>query len=39
LILRLPGAAVHAIEQGFNGIKKYPFFLNKLHLMEHSDPG
>lgn len=26
LLLRLPGAAAHALEQGRNGIRKFPFF-------------
>lgn len=32
LILRLPGSAVHAIEQSKNGWRKYPFFNNAVHL-------
>lgn len=39
LLLRLPGASAHALEQKYYGIKKYPFFLNKLHLIDESDPG
>ena len=37
LLLRLPGAGAHAIEQKFYGIKKYPFFLDKLNLMKDSN--
>ena len=32
LILRLPGAAVHALEQKEMGWKKYPFYLDKFHI-------
>lgn len=32
LIMRLPGAAIHAIEQRDSGWKRYPFFRNGLHL-------
>lgn len=34
LILRLPGAAVHAIEQKSYGWRKYPFFNNALKLKD-----
>lgn len=37
LMLRLPGAAVHALEQKEFGFKRYPFFLNAIHLA--NDPG
>lgn len=37
LILRLPGAAVHALEQNQTGFRKFPFFLNAVHLT--NDPG
>lgn len=37
LMLRLPGAAVHALEQRKNGWRRYPFFTNGLHLT--NDPG
>ncbi|KAF0190983.1 MAG: hypothetical protein FD165_2222 [Gammaproteobacteria bacterium] len=37
LIMRLPGAAVHALEQQRLGWRKYPFFKNGLHL--ENDPG
>jgi len=37
LILRLPGAAVHAMEQRENGWRKYPFFHNAIYL--ENDPG
>lgn len=36
LLLRLPGAAVHSIEQKKYGWKKYPFFLNNVEL--ENDP-
>ena len=32
LLLRLPGAAVHTLEQKCLGYKKYPFFLGKLKI-------
>ena len=32
LLLRMPGAAVHSLEQKKNGWKKYPFFLDKVEL-------
>jgi len=32
LMLRLPGAAVHALEQKAMGWKKYPFYLDKFHI-------
>jgi citrate synthase len=37
LMLRLPGAAVHALEQRKFGWRKYPFFSDGLHLS--NDPG
>ena len=37
LILRLPGAAVHAIEQEAMGWKKFPFFAENIILK--NDPG
>ena len=37
LLLRLPGAAVHALEQRNYGWRKYPFFTNSLVLED--DPG
>lgn len=37
LLLRLPGAAVHALEQKENGWKKYPFFKKALKII--NDPG
>lgn len=37
LLLRLPGAATHALEQRKLGWKKYPFFINGLSLL--NDPG
>lgn len=37
LLLRLPGAAVHALEQQQYGYKKFPFFHNAIHLT--NDPG
>jgi citrate synthase len=37
LILRLPGAAVHALEQKEFGFKRYPFFHDAVHLA--NDPG
>lgn len=37
LMLRLPGAAVHALEQSQKGWTRYPFFGNALHLS--NDPG
>lgn len=37
LLLRLPGAAVHSLEQRANGWRKYPFFGKALHLED--DPG
>lgn len=37
LILRLPGAAAHALEQEKLGVSRYPFFKNGLKLM--NDPG
>ena len=32
LLLRLPGAASHALEQKNNGWKKYPFFMENVQL-------
>jgi citrate synthase len=37
LLLRLPGAAAHALEQEDNGVNKYPFFRDALQVM--NDPG
>ncbi len=37
LLLRLPGAAVHALEQKDYGWRRFPFFTNALHL--ENDPG
>lgn len=37
LLLRLPGAAVHAIEQKELGYRHFPFFQDALHL--ENDPG
>lgn len=37
LLLRLPGAAAHAVEQQKLGWKKYPFFLNGLVLTKDSE--
>jgi len=37
LLLRLPGAAAHALEQRHNGLAKYPFFADGLKLL--NDPG
>src|SRR5690606_39605084 len=37
LLLRLPAAAVHALEQGKKGWARYPFFANGLKLT--NDPG
>jgi len=37
LILRLPGAAVHAIEQRGMGWKKFPFYADNIELL--NDPG
>ena len=37
LLLRLPGAAAHAVEQQKLGWKKYPFFLNGLTLTKDSE--
>ena len=37
LLLRLPGAASHALEQKLFGIKKFPFFINGLNIT--NDPG
>lgn len=37
LLLRLPGAAVHALEQQKHGWRRYPFFTNGLILED--DPG
>lgn len=36
LFLRLPGAAVHALEQNRLGYKKYPFFLGRLAVKAES---
>jgi citrate synthase len=37
LLLRLPGAAVHALEQQENGWRRFPFFREAVHLAD--DPG
>ena len=37
LLLRLPGASVHALEQKSYGVQKYPFFINGLKIT--NDPG
>ncbi len=37
MILRLPGAGAHALEQRHNGLAKYPFFADGLKLS--NDPG
>jgi citrate synthase len=37
LFLRLPGAAVHALEQQEYGWRRFPFFTNAVHLTD--DPG
>ena len=37
LIFRLPGAAVHALEQHGFGFRRYPFFRNAVILDD--DPG
>ena len=37
LFLRLPGAAVHALEQKKFGWRKYPFFINGLNLEDYSE--
>jgi citrate synthase len=37
LLLRLPGAAAHALEQMDQGWRRYPFFANGLVLVD--DPG
>ena len=37
LLLRLPGAAVHALEQREYGWRRFPFFANAIHLT--NDPG
>jgi len=37
LLLRLPGAAVHALEQQEYGWRRFPFFANAIHLT--NDPG
>ena len=34
LLLRLPGAAVHSLEQKKNGWRKFPFYLDKVELTE-----
>ena len=36
LLLRLPGAAVHALEQQGYGFRRYPFFADGLEL--ENDP-
>ena len=37
LLLRLPGAAAHSLEQRENGWRNYPYFGNAVHLED--DPG
>jgi len=37
LILRLPGAAVHALEQREYGMSKFPFFKDGLELLPHPE--
>lgn len=37
LLLRLPGAGVHSLEQRKHGWRKYPFFMDQVHLK--NDPG
>lgn len=37
LLLRLPGAAVHALEQEAYGYRRYPFFKNGLTLLDDPD--
>ena len=37
LMLRLPGAAAHSLEQRGLGWRKYPFFQNGLVVKEHAD--
>ena len=37
LLLRLPGAAVHALEQQKYGWRRFPFFVDVIHLTD--DPG
>lgn len=37
LILRLPGAAAHALEQNGYGFRRFPFFHDAVHLID--DPG
>ena len=37
LLLRLPGAAVHALEQQEYGWRRFPFYTNAVHLTD--DPG
>ena len=39
LFLRLPGAAVHALEQKKMGWKKFPFYGPAIELEESADPG
>ena len=38
LLLRLPGAAAHALEQKGYGWRRYPFFGEGLHLAADADP-
>jgi citrate synthase len=38
LLLRLPGAAVHALEQKRFGIRKYPFFADAITLTKAPEP-
>ncbi len=38
LLLRMPGAAVHALEQQTYGWRRYPFFADGLELRDHPGP-
>lgn len=38
LILRLPGAAVHALEQWESGLKKFPFYTNEFETYREKQP-
>ncbi len=38
LLLRLPGAAAHALEQADNGYRKYPFFSQGYQVLDDPDP-
>jgi len=39
LLLRLPGAAAHALEQERYGWRRYPFFSTRFQLAPEADPG